>query len=844
MLCRIAAAKPRIFSTQVTGDSVRPQTSESAHTPSINSVAPLRTGMQNKRPSIFRSEDVQHVSIMLHPEVAYAAVKQIGLAGCVQFIDINDAPMFTRPFVPMLRRCDEMLRMLKVFEAAVSDLSIRAEDLDESELSQISRFDTGNMDVLQQQFEDLLTEVNHLKGSRDPLISQLAVVRLRIALLEVATELIDDVSQGSGRGRMPNESQPLLDLDISGQQSVQSQGISVRIFGFVSGVIDRSRREQFERMLFRVLRGNILIRSCKLGAESAPDKDGVVVMFNNSGSNILKSRIEKVFAMFQVEQFQLPESINDRLREHESLRLMARDLNQVIKDSGDRMAAKLKVVAARSDVLRRTILIEKSIYLTLNGFSIKSGSERMYTAEAWVPVADLPLVDNALKHASVSAGSQMQCLVTPITNRKLLPVPTHFRSSEFTAGFQGVIDAYGMATYKELNPAVFAVVSFPFLFAVMYGDTAHGSLLTAFGLLMVLRGKQFLAKDPDDDILGMAVSARWVLLLMGVFAVYMGFIYNETLGIGFDYFGTAWQWACSNVGGKSVNCGPKPTGTYSFGLDPVWGHAGNHMAMVNSVKMKMAVILGVVQMLFGIALKACNSWYKNDKRTLLFECIPEALFLTCTFGYMDAIIFYKWSVDWVGLKLRAPSILDTMVQFFLCPGCDIPKEKQLFAGQAQFQTFLLLLALACIPVILVVKPYLIKRDMNGRVKNQYGQLHDDHEEEGEEHAHDDHGHGEDFQEIAIHQLIHTIEYVLGSISNTASYLRLWALSLAHAQLAEVFFEKGFLAGLEFGVFPLFLACGAFMGLTLGVLLAMETLSAVSYDLCTHLHPWTTDFPVH
>jgi V-type H+-transporting ATPase subunit a len=230
-----------------------------------------------------------------------------------------------------------------------------------------------------------------------------------------------------------------------------------------------------------------------------------------------------------------------------------------------------------------------------------------------------------------------------------------------------------------------------------------------------------------------------------------------------------------------------------------------------------------------------------------------------TFGYMIFLIIYKFCVDWT-IQTNPPNLVQTMIAMFLSPG-NVEADKQLYVGQSFVQLILLAIAFLSVPVMLFAQPLITRSQhaklypkkiiktnhhytgIDGEDDEYKDSLTDDEDEQtnlvskpAAHGGHDSHLSADyNFTDHLITQGIHTIEFVLGAVSNTASYLRLWALSLAHAQLAQVFWSRMIMQyGLDTGSpIMLFIGVAVWCGATFGVLLCMDVLECFLHALRLH-----------
>jgi len=837
----------------------------------------------------FRSAEMEYVSLVVQEHCAHQCVASLGRMGVIQFTDLNqELTAFQRRYVKEIQRADELERKLRTFDDQLEKLNLESamppsvdEFLDklDSRQERLSR-NTSLLDELETLIGEKERELTSLVGYGSQLTSEynarlelLTVLqKARMLAADPAAEdgfpMMDVAAPDSGRNS-GGDTSPLLDVSESGNQNSRGSSRLLR-FSSITGVLPAADRIRFERMAFRATRGNCYMRFSEIEepindpVTGKPENKVVFILFYQSP--YIESKLKKICDAFGAHLYEVPD-IDDASELERRMSETSTDLEErehVMKRNQENTEKLLAAISTQIVNWKWTVRREKMVYHNLNHF--KSPASGLLRVEGWVVASALNHVADAIRkvHDDMDSSSRRPpTLLQPLPRHTWPEPPTHFETNKFTVVFQEIVDTYGVPHYQEANPAVFTAITFPFLFGVMYGDIGHGFCLFCAALFVVLREKQF-AKMDLGEMFGMVFSARYLILLMGFFAVYCGFVYNDCFSVGLRLFTPMWKEAGN---GKYVRA--SPDAVYPFGADPTWHVADNELMYTNSFKMKMSVILGVAQMAFGVALKMSNAIYRKDKIDLFFEAIPQMIFLLAMFGYMNVLIIMKWMLPWLDDcnrdQCNPPSIITTMINMALSPTKVVDP---MYHGQNGIQICLVLIAVLMVPLMLFPKPILkfriAKRDRELKMygdrqvsagsygggsyaelasrNNSYERVDaDDSESAGlvSGEGRSDHGHDDehDFSEMFIHQAIETIEFVLGCVSNTASYLRLWALSLAHSQLAAVFWEKAILSGLKSegfgGVAMTFIGFAVFAGVTTGVLLVMDVLECFLHALRLH-----------
>ena len=789
-----------------------------------------------------------HKKIRIPIETSIEVMEELGkLDDCIQFVDLNVHNYEERKnFGNLIERCDQALKNIQMFEN-MADLYkekiIKYKDYEtfkldlENSMRNIDRnLGSTYFDLIENETSENNKKLKELIESYNLVDAQLNLLIEKKSVYDKSSELIFSQlntykipkKQNIGLG-IDDQSQIqniLKSAENNQKSSLLLDDYDVSELNFISGIIKAEDDMRMKRMIFRASRGRALPTFFDLTIEDKLTKQKIekkifTIFVQGGAQNFLAKKIIQICDIFGASRFTIPKredlqneinSVQQEIYEKkEYLKTVETSIKDFFKDKiGE------NEFPGKYDMYKLYFLQEKLLFTNLNKCKLHKD---LLDGEVWIPEEKLHLVQEALNKISSRNPNKLTAVISDFDEIENSNPPSYLKVNDFTMPFQMIVSEYGIPRYREINPGLFTIITFPFMFGVMFGDIGHGGLILLLSIWLVLKKDEILKTMPD---LKMLVKTRYFFLMCGFFAFFNGWIYDDFFATPLGIFGSCYK-NKKNDEGKIIaerqgDC------VYPIGIDPKWYSSNNELAFLNSFKMKMSVIIGVLQMILGLFLKGINGIYFGDYIDFFFEFIPQLIFMCLLFGYMCLMIYIKWGTDWSDDPSKAPSIISQLLMIFLNMGSTGPDNfktplfhREDFHFQESFQFNALIISVICIPVMLLVKPTV-----------EYFKLPKD--ELGAENK----GNQVTITDLAVNQIIETIEYVLGTVSHTASYLRLWALSLAHAQLAKVFFEITLLGFIQSGSI-IGMIGGFFLlaNITIGVLMGMDLLECSLHTLRLH-----------
>lgn len=761
--------------------------------------------------------------MILTRDSEWKLLDRLGRKGLVQLDDIHRHTQQTVfPFDAQLK--DVSARLDKVTE--IETILLNRGFLDEKE-----SFNEEFNALIFQDFDSAMQHTSHSKFYNDMYDS----IDHKYFRIKEQLNLLDSIETNISRTTNAIEALLVLKKQLPEsfskyERSTSSVSLALDYF---SGTIEMESLFQIQKALFRITRGNAYVTYNTI----SKNRCCVFIAVQSTGSGGLKEKVSRICQSMDFHMVSVPNDANELAMTIEISKL---DLLEMQKLQLNTKAELLKLLNKLSGESKhtpysrvyqlKTLLIKETCLLqNLNRLVFGKTFNTLYFWMADNKASQFKQVLSDFLAEEPSSKIKHEKLDFEKSGKK---APTSFRTKGFFDVPQLIVDTYGVPRYKEANPGLFTSVSFPFLFGCMFGDIGHGFGVLVFALLMFGKPGWF----PRQFL-----QARFIFLLMGLFAFWCGWVYNDFFAV--PMLAMESCYTPTSEGGVTRN---SEGCVYPLGLDHAWLTSKNEVPFLNSYKMKISIVYGVVQMVGGILIKGSNDLYFHNKTQFLTEFIPQLLFMLSTFGYMVFCIVMKWFTDFSADTSKAPAIIAIFM------GLVSKVDNPLYGAEGQQETVqktLVVITLLCVPVMLLGKPLVSilsgpkpkqsSRKSSAKEDDELVSLLSFEEHKGASHGVKTEEAHEDLSELFIHQGIETIEFVLGSVSNTASYLRIWALSLAHSELSRVFLMmllKSHILGLN-SVWvdgPMAIAMfTAFILVTIGVLMLMDLLECFLHTLRLH-----------
>lgn len=427
------------------------------------------------------------------------AVERFGNLESIQFIDLNRGEQtFNLPYGHQIKRCEEALRDLMILTRECRNWDVHLEgpvNIEEME-DCIRRIEKEAGQTNSALFDDIEEEVQDCRKWKEDTLKSYQVAKDDLISLIMAREVY---RMGREKYKVVVERQEKkLNEETKDKDTLKEPLLDDKIdseYGIIStcniaGVIDTEDSMRLRRLVFRATRGKAMVITEDIPPEIFKEegistlKTKYLIIFQKG--DFIQEKLNTICSSFNGEKYDLPEpersqdAINELSSKIEKAREMIHTISKEIKEYfismnfiEDSNCDKFKIYEA---FIRREIIIHDTLNKLVPIDSLIHGF-------FWCNLNNDALQEkiDVIQSTSRLPGLQVREITdeNQSISKKLIP-PTHIKSNEFVEAFQQIVNTYGVPAYQEVNPTYFTIISFPFLFGVMFGDIGHGLLLFLF----------------------------------------------------------------------------------------------------------------------------------------------------------------------------------------------------------------------------------------------------------------------------------------------------------------------------------------------------------------------------